>query len=116
MATEANRYHVIGDARRNSYFFSTIERHECVAGPFLCTESELREHLRSRLDDPVFATQQLAQFPEALVIYPSALELARLAINARPNAAKPPLEPIYLREPHITVPQPLKTIRTHERN
>jgi len=31
--------------------------------------------------------------------------LAEIATNAKRNFAQPPLEPMYLREPHITIPK-----------
>src|SRR5207244_3931023 len=40
-----------------------------------------------------------------LIGYPSAKVLVRLASDANRNFSQPPLEPIYLREPHITIPK-----------
>ena len=47
-----------------------------------------------------FLPQQLAEFPEAVLAYPSAVILAALAETR--EADDKPLEPIYLREPYIT--------------
>jgi hypothetical protein len=54
---------------------------------------------------PIFAVEALRQFENVSVRYPSARVLARLA--GEPNRAfvLPPLEPMYLREPHITTPK-----------
>jgi hypothetical protein len=40
-----------------------------------------------------------------VVHYPSAQLLARLAQDPSRNFTFPPLEPMYLREPHITLPK-----------
>jgi hypothetical protein len=47
----------------------------------------------------------LPEFPRAVIQFPSALILARLAKEPRRSFFLPPLEPIYLREPHITMPK-----------
>src|SRR2546429_660633 len=46
-----------------------------------------------------------SQFPRAVVRFPSAPVLARLAREPQRSFSLPPLEPIYLREPHITMPK-----------
>jgi hypothetical protein len=53
---------------------------------------------------PVFSSELLSQFQKAVVGFPSALILARLAKQPRRSFCQPPLEPLYLREPHVTVP------------
>jgi hypothetical protein len=47
-------------------------------------------------------TEPLPAFPRAVVSRPSALLLAQLAQQMPPDQLSTPLEPIYLREPHIT--------------
>jgi hypothetical protein len=54
---------------------------------------------------PVFAFEELRQFDGVLVRYPSAEILARLAAEENRAFVLPPLEPMYLREPHITTPK-----------
>jgi hypothetical protein len=44
--------------------------------------------------------------PQAVVSRPRALTLARLAAEGRGIFAEGELEPLYLREPHITYPKP----------
>ena len=70
------------------------------------SEAELREKL-DKVDRKmsIFATEKLPQFERAEVRYPSAKILARLTADSKRAFAKPPLEPIYLREPHITIPK-----------
>ena len=106
MECDAQEYCVIGDARRNSFFFARILKNEVIEGPTLLSELELKAKLES-LDvaTPVFSSELLPQFQEAVVCLPSALILARLAEEPRRSFCLPPLEPLYLREPHITMPK-----------
>ena len=105
MECDAQEYCVIGDARRKSFFFARILRNEVREGPTLFSEVELNAKLES-LDPatPVFSSQSLPQFQGLVVLFPSALILARLAKEPRRRFCLPPLEPLYLREPHITMP------------
>ena len=41
MPTEETEYAVIGDARRQSFFFARVLGRCCVEGPVLCTQEEL---------------------------------------------------------------------------
>jgi tRNA threonylcarbamoyladenosine biosynthesis protein TsaB len=107
-ATEWDKeeYCVIGDARRNSFFFAQIRANEVIEGPTLFTEEELRMKVESvDATMPIFSSDSLPQFDRAIVRYPSAVVLARLARQPRHGFFLPPLEPIYLREPHITTPK-----------
>jgi tRNA threonylcarbamoyladenosine biosynthesis protein TsaB len=106
MQSDAHEYCVIGDARRKSFFFARIRGHELVEGPTLLSESELHAKLESlERTIPIFSSESLTQFERAVVRYPSALVLARLAREPHRSFFLPPLEPIYLREPHITIPK-----------
>lgn len=101
---DAADYCVIGDARRQSFFFARIRENDLVEGPDLLSESELR----ARIDNEqllIFATEELPQFQHVQLRYPSARRLARLAADANRAFVVPPLEPMYLREPHITMPR-----------
>src|SRR6266566_9276363 len=103
---DAREYCAIGDARRKSFFFARIRGHELVEGPMLYSEAEMNgklEKLESTM--PIFSSDPLPQFERAVVRYPSALVLARVARESGRSFFLPPLEPIYLREPHITVPK-----------
>ena len=53
---------------------------------------------------PILSMEVLPQFEGVSVHYPSAQILARLAQDANRTFVLPPLEPMYLREPHITTP------------
>ena len=72
----------------------------------LFSQSELQaklESLEPRI--PILSSESLPQFERAVIRYPSALVLARLARESHRSFFSPPLEPIYLREPHITFPK-----------
>jgi len=103
---DAPEYCVIGDARRQTFFFARVRDNNLAEGPTLMSEAELREKL-DKLDRKmsIFATEKLPQFERAEIRYPSAKILARLAQDSNRDFAQPPLEPMYLREPHITVPK-----------
>ena len=98
---ESADYCVIGDARRHSFFFAKIEDGRLTEGPTLKTAAELEATI-GELTMPVYASEPLPQFPVAKLAYPSA---GRLVVIARlyPGDIDGALEPIYLREPHITV-------------
>ena len=107
MECDAHEYCVIGDARRGSFFFALISEQELVGGPTLHSESEMKMKLDTL--EPamaIFSSELLPQFDRAVVRYPSALVLARVAREPQRGFHFPPLEPIYLREPHITMPKP----------
>jgi hypothetical protein len=77
-----------------------------IEGPTLFSESELKPKLNAiGTAMPVFTSHSLPQFERAVVRFPSALVLARLAREPQRSFSSPPLEPIYLREPHITMPK-----------
>ncbi|MFN2541859.1 MAG: tRNA (adenosine(37)-N6)-threonylcarbamoyltransferase complex dimerization subunit type 1 TsaB [Chthoniobacterales bacterium] len=102
---DASEYCVIGDARRQSFFFARVRNNDLTEGPGLLTENELR----SKLDNletsiPIFSCDRLAQFSRVELRYPTAELLARLAQDEHRSFALAPLEPMYLREPHITAP------------
>ncbi|MGH7936448.1 MAG: tRNA (adenosine(37)-N6)-threonylcarbamoyltransferase complex dimerization subunit type 1 TsaB, partial [Chthoniobacterales bacterium] len=99
-AFDCARYCVIGDARRHSYFFARINDGNCIEGPTLMTNEELARTLDEPREGPLFSSQLLAEFPEAVLAYPSAAILAALAETRVPD--NNPLEPIYLRQPYIT--------------
>ena len=105
-AIENRDYCVIGHARRQSFFFARIRNQEVIEGPSLFSEAALQSKLDALRDDvPIFCSDSLPQFPLAVIGYPSAELLARLAHDSNRSFKLPPLEPIYLREPHITLPK-----------
>jgi tRNA threonylcarbamoyladenosine biosynthesis protein TsaB len=103
---DAPEYCVIGDARRNSFFYARVCDRNLAEGPTLMSEAELREKL-AKLDRnmSILTTEKLPQFDRAELRYPAARMLAQLATDSKRKFAQPPLEPMYLREPHITIPK-----------
>jgi tRNA threonylcarbamoyladenosine biosynthesis protein TsaB len=103
---DAPEYCVIGDARRNSFFYARVYGRNLAEGPSLMSEAELREKL-AKLDKKmsILTTEKIPQFDRAELRYPAAKMLARLATDSKRKFSQPPLEPMYLREPHITIPK-----------
>lgn len=106
LQTTAPVFVAIGDARRETFYFTRVERGTCIEGPLLATGAELTALLTEHAGLPVFATTAVPQFPNAQIALPSAAILARLAAEGCGIVARGDLEPIYLREPHITQPKP----------
>jgi len=94
----------VGDARRQSFWLAQVRARRCVSGPTLCTAQELTERLAEN-SSPVFSAEDLSAFPQVAISHPSALVLAQIAASESGELVRPPLEPIYLREPHITRPK-----------
>ena len=104
--SDSPEYAVVGDARRQTFFLAQVRNRILSAPPRLQSEAELRaalDTLRSRL--PIFAIEALPQFDGVTVRHPSARILAELAREPNRAFVLPPLEPMYLREPHITTPK-----------
>jgi len=106
METGADDYCVVGDARRQSFYFARVRMREVVDG----FELENAEELKARLDKlesdvPIMSSDSLSQFGSIQSVFPSALILAQLAAMPNRRFSRMPLEPIYLREPHITMPK-----------
>ncbi|MFN2509339.1 MAG: tRNA (adenosine(37)-N6)-threonylcarbamoyltransferase complex dimerization subunit type 1 TsaB [Chthoniobacterales bacterium] len=104
MQTEAGEYVVIGDARRQFFFFARVLRRRCVDGPSLFTREALLDRLAT-IKFPIYATEPLTDIPAAVVTYPSAFVLAQIGARHPDGTNHEPLQPIYLREPHITAPR-----------
>ncbi len=106
MECDAQEYRVIGDARRKSFFFARVRANNLIESPTLFSEPELKSNLDTlEIATPVFTSDSLPQFERAVVRFPSAVVLARLAREPQRGFSLPPLEPMYLREPHITMPK-----------
>ena len=106
MECDSHDYCVVGDARRKSFFFARVQANDLVEGPMLFSESELKLKLDAiEIETPVFSSDSLPQFDRPVIRFPSALLLAKLAREPRHSFSLPPLEPIYLREPHVTLPK-----------
>lgn len=98
-------YCVIGDARRASFFFGRIADGKLMEGPSLHSGVELEMKILEA-SVPLCASEPLPEFPQATLAYPSARRLAALVRDQLGEIADShSLEPIYLREPHITAPR-----------
>lgn len=94
-------YCVIGDARRKSFWIARVVDTVCIEMPELVTESELRSRIAASAY-PVYSSEQLSGFENVKRAFPSATRLAGIAAGGHPSAIDAPLQPLYLREPHIT--------------
>ena len=106
MTTGARRFHVIGDARRQTFYLAEVNDRRLVREPELMSESELGARM-ALLDGnvPIISSDALPQFSQVQSAFPSAATLAELAQNVNNDFSLPPLQPMYLREPHITQPR-----------
>ena len=103
--TSAAHYLVVGDARRDSFYFAAVDGGVCSDGPRLATEDEVRAATESFGTWPLYASDLVPRFHTATIAPPSATILARHAAEKRGIVQSDILEPIYLREPHITKPK-----------
>jgi tRNA threonylcarbamoyladenosine biosynthesis protein TsaB len=114
MDSAARGYCVIGDARRASFFFGRVSDGRLMEEPSLHSRVELEIKIRES-SVPLYAAEPLPQFPSVLLAYPSARRLAEVARDQAGEIADTrSLEPIYLREPHITVPKTSRASAIHQ--
>lgn len=105
---EERDYCVIGDARRQSFYLARVSNGALINGPTLMTASELERSI-SEETLPVYSSEKMPQFPHAKLAYPAARKLAELARRQSGEIDDTrALEPIYLREPHITTPKAVR--------
>ena len=98
---ETTSFHAIGDARRGAFYYTEMQAGRCMRGPEICDEDEVHSRLAGHADWPVFSAGSLAKFPMA---QPAVTRAARLLTAPLEDISRS-LEPIYLREPHITRPR-----------
>jgi tRNA threonylcarbamoyladenosine biosynthesis protein TsaB len=97
----APAFHAIGDARRGAYYYTAVVGGRCRRGPEIHDEAGLRALLAREPEWPVFSIESLAAFPAA----ERAVATAARLLTAPAENERRALEPIYLREPHITRPR-----------
>lgn len=105
-AHPASEYIALGDARRGTWHYTHVREGQCLEGPQLLTPEEAGKKLDQKF--PVFSSTPL---PGAQLSHPTADRLAHLAQQNISIIATETLEPLYLRDPHITLPK-LTTLRT----
>jgi tRNA threonylcarbamoyladenosine biosynthesis protein TsaB len=102
---EPRDYCVIGDARRQSFFFARIKNGQLIEGPVLDSQAELEIRLKET-SAPVFVSESLSHFPRLQLAYPCAARLIEVTVGQTNQISDAEsLEPIYLRAPHITTPK-----------
>jgi tRNA threonylcarbamoyl adenosine modification protein YeaZ len=109
-ALDAPEYHAVGDARRGTFYFAHIRDGECLDGPRLLSREEVLRELSGGASEgepalPVLVPAPIDWLPQAVVSHPRAVTLAQLAAREKSVAMRGDLEPLYLRDPHITLPK-----------
>jgi tRNA A37 threonylcarbamoyladenosine modification protein TsaB len=91
-------YHVVGDARLGAVFLAGIENQRLIHGPVLLPVAEFQSWRPNSGDAPIFAIGPIPGCPDLPIVRPEAEYLIRCRESFTPS-----LEPLYLKEPHITV-------------
>ena len=94
-------YIVIGDARRGTLFLADIRDGVMSDLPRLIPNAEAIREVAKAGTQRVFVTSRIPELPEAEVLLPEARWLVH-----RENCYTDRVEPIYLKEPHITKSSP----------
>ncbi len=104
-------HHVVGDARRGTFYYTAVSGGICLTGPeLLASASQLADRLTAQPGWPVYAVESAlpdSAVPGAAVAFPTAARLLAVPPSAR---QLPPLEPIYLRPVSITLPTPRPSV------
>jgi len=90
-------YHVVGDARLGAVFLASIEDKRSIRGPELVPAEEFRLLRTKWKCAKVFAIGLIPGCTDLPIVRPEAEYLVRCRQNYVPS-----LEPLYLKEPHIT--------------
>jgi tRNA threonylcarbamoyl adenosine modification protein YeaZ len=90
-------YRVVGDARRGSVFLAEIKQSKLVREPELLSLEKFYLLLPEFTDLPLFAVGPIPERERLPVILPEARYLA-----AHRSSYRASIEPLYLKEPHIT--------------
>jgi tRNA A37 threonylcarbamoyladenosine modification protein TsaB len=94
---DAVSYHVVGDARLGSIFLASIEDKHLIRTPVLLSTEQFQSLLPLLGGRPIFSIGPVPSHAYLPVLRPRAEFLLRCRDSFRPA-----LEPIYLKEPHIT--------------
>ena len=103
---------VVGDARRQTYYTAEVRGHRLAGAPVLWGEEEFLERIALAPDLALLTTDPKPPLSTpAQVVTPAAGCLATLAAALTEGEwaglAEIPLEPLYLRAPYITTPNPV---------
>lgn len=107
---DEGEYVAVGDARRGGYWIAHVRDGEIISGPMVLTREEIEEKLQG-VGAPVFSSEKL-DLAGVQLRFPQVNLLGRLAVAGRGVWARGVLEPIYLREPHITAPKAIDDCRS----
>jgi tRNA threonylcarbamoyl adenosine modification protein YeaZ len=95
-------YAAVGDARRGGYWVARVREGEIVDGPEILTREGIEERLAG--GGTVYSSEELG-FAGVALRFPDVERIGRLGFEGRGVCARGTLEPMYLREPHITKPK-----------
>jgi tRNA threonylcarbamoyladenosine biosynthesis protein TsaB len=103
---------VAGDARGGHLWAACVQEGVFLEKPLLMAPDAMVRHFEKRPDFPVLGSAPLAGIPSLRIATPSAFLLAGLAHRGNPLYLSPQTpEPLYLKPPHITVPNAAPTTR-----
>lgn len=92
-------YGFVGDARGDSLHFTRVTRGRIVEDPRLISLSVWKDFYAT-IDYPIFSGDRATDFPVRQL---SAVKIAQIAMVLLPSGN--PIDPIYLKPPHITQPR-----------
>lgn len=103
LETAAPAFHALGDARRGTFYYAGVHAGICLIGPELVDREGALARLAAHPEWPALAETPL----DGLAVTGGAFPVAARLLTA-PVATRrlPPLEPLYLRDPAITLPKP----------
>ena len=91
-------YHVVGDARLGAIFLASVRDRHVIRGPELLSAEKFQAMWPSLEDAPIFAIGPIPECSDLPIVRPA----ADYFIRCRESFVSS-LEPLYLKEPHITV-------------
>ena len=106
LAPVGSSFRVVGDARRGAWYFSQIVDGICIDGPRLIENASVLGDVLRGGSSELLSTEILPEPWLSLRRLPDAAILAELAFADSGVSQRDNLEPLYLREPHITVAAP----------
>lgn len=96
---------VAGDARRGTWYYSEVIDGRCVAGPVLLGSMEAVSDELAAAGVPLIMSEAAPAGWSPLISNPQASVLAHAASVGRGIVQSDALEPLYLRDAHITRPK-----------
>jgi tRNA threonylcarbamoyl adenosine modification protein YeaZ len=103
LGLDGGEYLAVGDARRGGYWVARVRDGEIAGGPEILTREEMDERLGGS-GGPVYSSEEVG-FAGVTLRFPDVERIGRLGVGGRGVTARGALEPMYLREPHITQPK-----------